>query len=170
MAGNKLRVGWFTFTCCEDSTILFTELLNHHYQDWLKKIEFVHARIFKRDDTGELKETDVAFVEGAISSNHQEEKLKQIRAKTKFLVAIGSCACIGSPANQRNFFNRDNLEEIKPILEKFQYKQQVLKLSDVVKVDEQIPGCPMNEELFIKLINRLLNSSLSTDSDSINIK
>lgn len=155
---KKLRVGWFSFTCCEDSTIIFTELLNTLYQDWLKKIEFVHARIFKKDDTENLKEMDVAFVEGAISSDRQEQKLKKIREKAKILVAVGACAVVGSPSNQRNFFDQAKLEEIKPILEKFKYKEKVLKLSDVVKVDESITGCPMNEEIFLKIINKFLNA------------
>lgn len=153
---NKIKIGWFSFTCCEDSTIIFTELLNTHYQQWLKKIDFVHARILRRDDTEEIKDMDVAFVEGAISSDSQEEKLKKIREKAKVLVAIGACAVLGSPSNQRNFFNRENLDEIKPILEKFKYKEKVLKLSDIVKVDESIPGCPMNEELFLKLMEKYL--------------
>ncbi len=157
MADNKLKLGWFSFTCCEDSTIIFTELLNTRYQHWLKKIEFVHARIFKKDDTGDLQEMDIAFVEGAISSNRQEEKLKKIREKARVLVAVGACAVSGAPSNQRNFFNRDNLDEIKPILEKFQYKDKVLKISDVVKVDEIIPGCPMNEEIFLKLMEKYLS-------------
>jgi hypothetical protein len=37
---KRLVVGWFSFTCCEDSTILFTELLNDHFDDWKKVIEF----------------------------------------------------------------------------------------------------------------------------------
>ncbi len=153
---QKIKVGWFSFTCCEDSTIMFTELLNAHYQEWLPRLDFVHARILRRDDTHEIKDMDVAFVEGAISSDTQEEKLKQIRAKAKKMVAIGSCAVVGSPSNQRNFFTRENIEEIRPILEKFKYKEKVLKLADVVTVDESIPGCPMNEQLFIAAMNRLL--------------
>lgn len=155
MAG-KLRVGWFSFTCCEDSTIIFTELFNTHYQEWLPKIEFVHARILRRDDTAQLQPLDLAFVEGAISSDVQEEKLKTIRQSAKVLVAVGSCAVIGSPSNQRNFFNRENLEEIKPILERFKYKEKVLKLSDVVKVDEVIPGCPMDEKIFLAILGKYL--------------
>ena len=31
---KRLVVGWFSFTCCEDSTILFTELLNDHFDEW----------------------------------------------------------------------------------------------------------------------------------------
>ncbi|MCR4263324.1 MAG: hypothetical protein NUV98_01220, partial [Candidatus Roizmanbacteria bacterium] len=63
---SKLRVGWFSFTCCEDSTILFTELLNTHWDEWKEKIEFVNARVLKTNR--ELKDLDISFVEGAISS------------------------------------------------------------------------------------------------------
>lgn len=154
---KKIKVGWFSFTCCEDSTIIFTELLNQNYQDWLKKIEFVHARIFKKEEK-EIKPMDIAFVEGAISSVDQEKKLKEIREKAKVLVAIGSCAVVGSPANQRNFFNQKQLDQIKPILEKFKYHSKVLKVSDLVKVDHSIPGCPMDENKFLAVLNQYLNS------------
>lgn len=151
---KKIKVGWFSFTCCEDSTIIFTELFNTHYKEWRQKIEFVHARIFKKDESDEIKPMDVAFVEGAISSDTQEARIKEIRKKAKVLVAVGSCAVMGSPANQRNFFNRQSQEEIKPILEKFKYKKKVLKLSDVVPVDETIPGCPMDEKVFLRILNK----------------
>lgn len=152
---NKLKIGWFSFTCCEDSTIIFTELLNTHYQKWLPKIEFVHAR-FLRKEKADIEKMDLAFVEGAISSNIQEKKLKTIRQKTKILIAVGSCAVLGSPSNQRNFFNRENLEEIKPILQKFQYKEKVAKIADIVKVDEVVPGCPMNERIFLQTMEKYL--------------
>lgn len=152
---NKLRVGWFTFTCCEDSTIMFTEFLNTHHKEWLPKIEFVHARVLRKDDTQELNEMDVAFVEGAISSDKQEEKLKKIREKAKRLIAIGACAVIGSPSNQRNFFNPDQLNEIIPILDKFKYKDKVKKLSEVVTIDDNVPGCPMNETIFLEIMKKL---------------
>ena len=99
---------------------------------------------------------DVAFVEGAISSDRQKNKLLKIREKAKVLVAIGSCAALGSPSNQRNFFNRENLEEISPILEKFKYLEKVLKVPDVVKVDKIVHGCPMNEIMFVKLMKELI--------------
>lgn len=99
---------------------------------------------------------DLAFVEGAISSLEQEEKLKSIRVKAKVLIAIGSCAVVGSPSNQRNFFNQQQIEQIQPILDKFKYKEKVLKLSDIVNVDENVPGCPMNEDVFLKILNKYI--------------
>jgi len=153
----KLKVGWFSFTCCEDSTIIFTELLNQNYKTWLKKIDFVHARIFRRDDTSDIKPMDIAFVEGAITSSRQEEKLIKIRERAKILIAVGSCAVLGTPSNQRNFFNQRQLDEIQSILEKFKYKEKVLKIAEIVKVDEEIPGCPMDEKKFLAIIEKYLN-------------
>lgn len=56
---KKLRVGWFSFSCCEDSTIIFTELLNDHYKEWLDKIDFCSALVLKKKS--EIKNLDVAF-------------------------------------------------------------------------------------------------------------
>lgn len=156
---KKLKIGWFSFTGCEGCTIVLTELFNARYQEWFSKIEFVHARVLRRDDTNEIKEMDIAFVEGAISSDSQEEKLKKIREKAKILIAVGSCAALGWPSNQRNFFSNRQLEEIEPILAKFRYKKKVLKLSDLVKVDEVVPGCPMDERVFLQVLNKYLYAS-----------
>lgn len=151
---KKLRVGWFSFSCCEDSTIIFTELLNDHWQDWKNKIEFVHALVLKKKQ--ELRNLDIAFVEGAITSIKQEEMLKQIRAISKKLVAIGSCACSGMPSGQRNWFDQDKKKEINNLLIRFKYADKVKTLKEIVTVDAQVNGCPMVEPVFLKVINDYL--------------
>lgn len=151
---KKLRVGWFTFTCCEDSTIIFTELLNQHYKEWSETIEFVHAKILKAKNRWE--DMDVAFVEGAINSIAQETKLKKIRALSKKLVAIGACACIGLPSSQRNSFDAPTKEEINMLLLRFKQSDLVKIVSDVVKVDDLVQGCPMNETAFLNVLNKYL--------------
>ncbi|MEK7513916.1 MAG: hypothetical protein AAB580_03430 [Patescibacteria group bacterium] len=154
----KLIVGWFTFTCCEDSTIIFTELLNTHWQEWTKALDFKYAKILRKSQG--VGPMDIAFVEGAISSQSQIDKLTQIRSLAKTLIAIGSCACIGQPSSQRNDFDPARLEEIKPILIKFNYADKVQKLSDLVTVDYSVPGCPMDEVKFIELMNQLCTPSI----------
>lgn len=151
---GKLRVGWFTFTCCEDSTILFTELLNDYWDQWKDKIEFVDARVLKKK--GEIKDLDVSFVEGAISSNTQAEKLKKIRENSKVLVSIGACAVTGMPAGWRNTFDEKTKQEIQFILDRFSHLEKVEPLAKFVKVDEVVSGCPMNEEVFLNMINKYL--------------
>lgn len=154
MADEKIKVGWFSFSCCEDSTIVFTELLNDHWQDWKKIFDFRHARVLKSKNI--MDEFDIAFVEGAIASDIHEEKLKDIRNRSKILVAIGSCACIGMPSAQRNNFSPEQLQEIQFLVDRFKMAPKVLKLADVVKVDYEVPGCPMNPDDFVKKVGIIL--------------
>lgn len=149
---KKLKMGWFTFSCSEDSTIIFTELLNDHYKEWKKMIDFkALLRLQKKE---EIEDLDVSFIEGAITSQEQEEKLKKIRQASKKIVAVGACAVTGMPSGQRNMFPENLKEEILPIIARFQYAPMVKKISDIVIVDDQVPGCPMNEEIFLKILDK----------------
>ena len=150
----KLKVGWFSFSCSEDSTIIFTELLNTHYQEWIKLIDFRSILVMQKKS--DIDDLDVAFIEGAITSDLQEKKLIKIRKNSKKLVAVGSCAVIGMPSSQRNLFNNQLNKEISEILIRFQYAATVKKISDVVQVDDTVPGCPMNEAVFLQVINKYL--------------
>ncbi len=152
--GKKLRIGWFTFTCCEDSTVIFTELLNDHFETWRKVLDVRHARVLQTNNV--LDELDVAFVEGAINSLEQEEKLKEIRAKSKKLVAIGACACTGMPSAQRNAFPAELQDKIKFLLDRFNQGEKVKKLDDIVTVDERVQGCPMTESAFLAVLDKML--------------
>lgn len=151
---KKLRVGWFSFSCSEDSTIIFTELLNDHYKEWREKIEFCSMLVLKKKS--EIKNLDVTFVEGAITSVVQEKKLLAIRSASKKLVAVGACACVGMPTGQRNNFDEKTKEEIKNILIRFQYADKVKRLAEIVMVDDQVPGCPMDENVFLNILNKYL--------------
>src|SRR3989344_4087938 len=93
---KKLKIGWFSFSCCEDSTIVFTELLNDHFEEWSKVVDFQYVRVLRKKN--KLEGLDVAFVEGAIASDREKKELLEIRKNCKKLVAIGSCACTGGPS------------------------------------------------------------------------
>lgn len=151
---KRLRIGWFTFSCCEDSTIVFTELLNDHWQEWKRLLDVRHARVLQTKNV--LDEMDVAFIEGALSSQNHVDYVKEIRSKAKKLVAIGACAVIGLPSAQRNQFDPKRLAEIEPILARFAYLPKVQKLADVVTVDINVPGCPMDEKNFLSVLDGLL--------------
>ena len=149
---KKLVIGWFTFTCSEDNTILFVELFNQYYFDWKDKIDFKHCKILKSKN--EFGDFDVAFVEGAISTKREEDKLLEIRDNAKKLVAVGACACTGLPSGQRNSFNEETLAGIEPFLRQFRLRKKIVPLSDLVKVDDSLPGCPMVPNQFVSLLDR----------------
>ncbi len=152
---KKMVVGWFSFTCCEDSTIVFTELLNDHLDDWKKVVEFRHVKVLKSKNSYEG--LDVAFVEGAIANEKQAIELKKIRDNSKYVIAIGSCACTGLPSATRNAFTPNDLtERINWYMQNFDYSQKVRRLEDEVKVDDRVNGCPMNVPTFLEVLTKYL--------------
>lgn len=154
MGGKKLAVSWITFACCEDSTIIFVELLNTHFFEWKEKMDFKFAPVIKGRDNN-FDGTDVAFVEGAIATKEDEDKVKMIREKSKRIVAIGSCACTGLPSAQRNSFDESTKREIMMVVERFGHLDKVHTVKDIVKVDYSVPGCPMDEKIFLSTLDKL---------------
>jgi NAD(P)H-nitrite reductase large subunit/Ni,Fe-hydrogenase III small subunit len=151
---EKIKIGWFPFSCCEDNTIVFTEIMNDHWQEWKKIFDFRHVRVLKSKNI--FDEFDVAFIEGAIASPEHEKMVKDIRERSKKVVAVGACAVTGLPAGQRNIFTDEQKANIKPLVEKFGALPKVLKVSEVVKVDAEVPGCPMNPDDFVTKVNALV--------------
>ncbi len=151
---KKLRIGWFSFSCCEDSTVMFAEYLNDHYQEWLPLLDIRYAKVLQSKNV--IDQMDVAFVEGAITAPEQESKLLDIRSRATKLVAIGACANMGMPSCQRNQFPPEVKEQIHFLLERFHYGEKAKKLDELVTVDAHVNGCPMQEEVFIKVLNEML--------------
>ena len=136
---KKLIVGWFSFTCCEDSTILLTELLNTYLDDWVNLVEFRYLKALKTKNS--LEGLDVAFIEGAVSSESQAKEVKKIRGNANYVVAIGSCACTGMPSATRNAFTPEHItDKIKDYMRRFDYSSKVKKLGDVINVDDKVEG------------------------------
>lgn len=152
---KKLRLAWYSFACCEDSTIMFAEFLNDYFFEFKKHFDFVDASVFssKRDLSGPL---DITVIEGAANSPEHEATMKNLRERSQKIVAIGSCACTGMPSAHRNTFSTEQTAEISFLLEKFPYSDKVLKVADVIPVDAQVPGCPMNLDTFLAVLNQLL--------------
>ena len=156
---KKLVVGWFSFTCCEDSTILLTELLNTYLDNWVKLVEFRYLKALKSKNS--MDGPDVAFIEGAVSSESQASEVTKIRAHAKYVVAIGSCACTGMPSASRNAFTPEHItdkmaEKMKDYMRRFDYSLKVKKLEEVIKVDDKVEGCPMNSEVFLSVLYKYL--------------
>ena len=150
-----LVIGWFSFTCCEDSTILFTELLNDHLDEWKKVIEFRHIKALRTNNS--LTGLDVAFIEGAISSESQAKEAQQIRENAEYVVAVGACACTGQPSTSRNQFASEQINErIRWYLSHFDYGKEVKRLNEVIKVDDMVRGCPMKVPSFLQTLKKYL--------------
>ncbi len=151
---SKIKLGWFSFSCCEDNTVVMTEVMNDHWQEWKEIFDFRHVRVLKSKNI--MDEFDVAFIEGALAGPEQEAMVKKIRGISKKLVAVGACAITGLPAGQRNNFTEEQKASIDFLVTRFGALPSVKKVSDVVKVDVEIPGCPMSPVVFLEKVALLV--------------
>ena len=49
---------------------------------------------------------------------------------------------------------KEFIREIKIVLDKFGHRDKVSALNEIVKVDDNVPGCPMDENKFLELLNK----------------
>ncbi|MEK7097475.1 MAG: hypothetical protein AAB906_01350 [Patescibacteria group bacterium] len=152
--GRKKRVGVFSLTCDEGCSIYLTEIFNKKLLEWLEKVEWVYFLSIK--DKTEIKDLDVALIEGVVTSQKDKEDLEKIRANSKTVIAMGTCAVTTVPSGQRNRFNAKQLAEIKGHMEEYHFLPKALALKDVVKVDDQIMGCPIDEKKFVEVFEKYL--------------
>lgn len=151
---NKKRVGIFSLTCDEGCSIYLTEIFNHKLVEWLNKIELVYFLSIK--DKTDISNLDIALVEGVVTSERDKEDIEKIRANTKVLIAMGSCAITALPSGQRNTFTEEQKDEIQEHLAIYNFLPKALSLKEVVKVDGEIPGCPISEDIFVSTFEKLL--------------
>jgi coenzyme F420-reducing hydrogenase gamma subunit len=80
----------------------------------------------------------------------------QLRARAKKVVAVGSCACTGMPSAHRNNFDPEQTAQIDFLLKQFNYGDKVVKVAEVIPIDAQVAGCPMDLDNFMQAVNGLL--------------
>ena len=148
------KVAFFDFACCEGCQLqvaniggLLLELL-----DLVEVVEF--REVMSEKWPGQL---DVAIIEGSITPTEATERIKQIRERSKVLIAYGSCATIGGVNGMKNNFK---LPEIK----KYVYgdkadafdTRETRAVNQVVKVDYFVHGCPIYPPEFVKVLKAVL--------------
>jgi sulfhydrogenase subunit delta len=101
---------------------------------------------------------DVALVEGAVVSQRDAARLRAIRERAKTLVALGTCAVWGGvAAMDRGAERRKLLEEVYGETGLSYDSAPAQALHEIVKVDLNITGCPIEKEHFLAAIGNLLN-------------
>lgn len=100
---------------------------------------------------------DLSLVEGSITTPHDEERVHKVRKESRFLVTIGACATAGGIQGLRNFANVN--EYLSIVYAKPEYLSVLEKstpISDHVKVDFELRGCPVNKTQLLELISAFL--------------
>lgn len=101
---------------------------------------------------------DLSLVEGSITTPHDAERIRQVRAVSKALVTIGACATSGGIQALRNF--RDVKEFIQLVYARPEYIETLetsTPISRHVRLDYELYGCPISKRQLLEVISAFLN-------------
>jgi F420-non-reducing hydrogenase small subunit len=145
--------------------------------DILPKLEFVHMPVLMDHkyygQTGEknaleIPEADVGIISGGVRNEENKKICEEMRKKCRTVIALGSCANFGGIPALANLSTTEELynkvyrdskstepsdtpnDVVPPLLDR------VYAVSEVIKVDMGLPGCPTTPEMVAGAINALL--------------
>jgi sulfhydrogenase subunit delta len=153
---KKPTLGIFSLTGCGGDQL---QLLNMEDQllELVDKFEIVD---FQEGSSHKVAGSiDIAFVEGSVSTEHDLNKLKEIRKRSKTLIALGNCAiegCIQAMRNGESSLD-ERLKEVYGVDEDFFDAKLSKPIVDYVDVEYYIPGCPIEKDETLKAITSLLH-------------
>ncbi len=151
---KKVKVAFFDFTCCEGCQLQVANM-GELLLDVLDKIDVV---AFREVMSERSEDYDVAVVEGSITTPHDVERIRNIRAKAKVLIAYGSCATIGGINGMKNNFPLDDIREyVYKDAAKYFETIPTRPLHHVVKVDYSVNGCPVYLPEFVTVLKAALS-------------
>ena len=101
---------------------------------------------------------DISLVEGSISTPEEEERIIKVRKQSHLLVTIGACATSGGIQALRNFKDVNDFVDIVYANPQFiDTLAETRPVSDYVKVDFELHGCPINKHQLLEVLNAMLN-------------
>jgi coenzyme F420-reducing hydrogenase gamma subunit len=150
----KPRLAVFKFASCDGCQLSLLDCED----ELLAVAERVEIAYFLEAGTRDASGTyDIGLVEGSITTPHDAERIREVRAQCKYLVTIGACATAGGIQALRNW--GDVTEFASRVYAKPEYIKTLATstpIADHVKVDFELRGCPINKHQLIELVSALL--------------
>lgn len=101
---------------------------------------------------------DISLVEGSITTEHDAERIHEIRKKSKHLVTIGACATAGGIQALRNFADVEGFARyVYPNPAYIKTLQKSTPIADHVYVDFELRGCPVNKWQLVEVLSAFLH-------------
>jgi sulfhydrogenase subunit delta len=138
--GRRPRMGVWKFTSCDGCQMSLLDL----EEGMLEVFERVEVAYFPEATRAESPgAVDLAVVEGSITTPHEAERIREVRAGARQLWAVGACATAGGIQALRNFLHVDELARL--VYAAPQYVETLetsSAIADHVPVDLEVRGCP----------------------------
>ena len=163
---DKVKIGLIQLCGCSGCHMSLLDL-HEKLLDVLPNLEIVYAPIVA--DAKEIPDgIDVFCIEGGARNEHDKHLIEEIREKSKIVVAWGTCAAFGGIPALGNLYSKENLMKEAYSTESSdnpgevpndcvpELLDTVKPVSDIIKVDLVLPGCPPKPEHNAEVIVALL--------------
>jgi sulfhydrogenase subunit delta len=152
----KTKVAVYKFSSCDGCQLTILNL-EDELLDLASVVDF--AYFLEASSSVKPGPYDVGIVEGSITTPHEADRIKDVRAECKFLIALGTCATAGGIQALRNFANVEELAKaVYAHPEYLQTLETSTPISANVPVDLEIWGCPVNKGTVIEVLTALLQN------------
>jgi NAD-reducing hydrogenase small subunit len=160
---KKLRLATLWLDGCSGCHMSLLDM-DERLLDLAALLDFVYSPLVDAKTYPEA--VDIICIEGAVSSEEDERKLRLVRERTRLLIALGDCAVTGNVPAMRNAFGAEAVlasvyleREVHnpriPTTDLPRLHNQALPLHNFVKVDLFIPGCPPAADILFAALNAL---------------
>ncbi len=151
---RRPRLAVHKFSSCDGCQLALLNL-GEGLLDLAERVDIVHFAEFGALD--EAAEVDIALVEGSISTPHEIERIKAVRERSKYLIAIGACATSGGIQALRNLGDASAWTRAVYATPAFiSVLDHVSALSAHVRIDLELWGCPVNARQVLAAMHDLL--------------
>lgn len=149
------RVAIHKFASCSGCQLAFVNM-GTDLIELSRLVDIVHMAEVGHIASDE-EEVDIAFIEGSITTPHDVDRLKRIRAHSSYLITMGACATSGGIQALRN--HADSAEWMRSVYAKPEYIHSLstsAAIANHVKVDFELWGCPVSVRQMLAAVRSFL--------------
>ena len=155
MSDRKPRLAIFKFSSCDGCQLSLLDLED----ELLSVAGAVEVAYFLEASTNPRGGPyDVALVEGSIATGDDVARIRQIRRRSRCLISIGACATAGGIQALRNFGSLAEFASgVYPRPQQLDVLATSTPISEHVKVDFELQGCPVNRRQLLEVVLAFLH-------------
>jgi coenzyme F420-reducing hydrogenase gamma subunit len=147
---GKIKLAVWKFASCDGCQLSLLNLENQ-LPDLARRVQM--AYFLEGFRTVRKGPYDLSLVEGSITTPKDKERIHHVRRVSRTVIAIGACAVSGGIQALRNFHNIKKLmDSVYPNAEDIETLARSTPLSDHIRVDYEVRGCPISQDQLLWLI------------------
>lgn len=150
---RKLKVAIAGLTSCEGCSFAVLDL-GLKFIESIDHFDLGDFHLIMDEKKG--KQYDITFVDGSPLTKENIKTIKELRRRSKYLIALGACAVNGVVPNFKNYIDKKKAVRYQyPKIYKSVYNPNILPIRRFIKVDAEIVGCPIDARDFTAILNSL---------------